>query len=143
MIKATFQVINGGALGPSEIDAAIAGIEFAPALERPAAEWLAGRAERDAFETWVPEETRRGLREAEEWRRGEVRLHFQVVERFREEQRWRREEQPHRQGEVDAAARARYAGIGTCVSWCLEANITLPRLARGFSLWRLLAPGAE
>jgi hypothetical protein len=95
MIKPTFQVINGGALGPSEIDAAIAGIEFAPALERPAAEWLAGRAERDAFETWVPEETRRGLREAEEWRRGEVRLHFQVVERFREEQRWRREEQPH------------------------------------------------
>jgi hypothetical protein len=50
MSKPIFQVINGGALGASEIDAAIAGIEFAPALERPTAEWLAGRAERDAFE---------------------------------------------------------------------------------------------
>jgi hypothetical protein len=49
MTKPIFQVINGGALGASEIDAAIAAIEFAPALERPAAEWLAGRAERDAF----------------------------------------------------------------------------------------------
>jgi hypothetical protein len=36
------------------------------------------------MKTWIREETRRGLREAEEWRRGEVRLHFQVLERFRE-----------------------------------------------------------
>jgi hypothetical protein len=49
MTKPILQVIDGGALGASEIDAAIAGIEFTPALERPAAEWLAGRAERDAF----------------------------------------------------------------------------------------------
>jgi hypothetical protein len=49
MTKPIFQVINGGALGASEVDAAIAAIEFTPALERPAAEWLAGRAERDAF----------------------------------------------------------------------------------------------
>jgi hypothetical protein len=44
------------------------------------------------MKTWVSEETRRGLGEAEEWRRGEVRLHFQVLERFREEQRRRCEE---------------------------------------------------
>jgi hypothetical protein len=43
------RVISGGALGASEIDAAIAAIEFVPALERPTAEWLAGRAERDAL----------------------------------------------------------------------------------------------
>jgi hypothetical protein len=49
MSKPILQVIDGGALGASEIDAAIAAIEFAPALEHPAAEWLAGRAERDAF----------------------------------------------------------------------------------------------
>jgi hypothetical protein len=49
LIKPIFQVIDGRALDASEIDAAIAAIEFAPALERPAAEWLAGRAERDAF----------------------------------------------------------------------------------------------
>jgi hypothetical protein len=35
------------------------------------------------------------LREAEGWRRGEVRLHFHVLERFREEQRRRRAEQSH------------------------------------------------
>jgi hypothetical protein len=46
MTKPILQVINGGTLGGSEIDAAIAAIEFAPALERAAAEWLAGRAER-------------------------------------------------------------------------------------------------
>jgi Tfp pilus assembly protein PilN len=47
------------------------------------------------MKTWIREETRRGLRDAEDWRRGEVRLHFQVLERFREEQRRRHEEQPH------------------------------------------------
>jgi hypothetical protein len=36
--------------------------------------------------------TLKGLHDAEEWRRGEVRLHFQVLERFREEQRRRRAE---------------------------------------------------
>jgi hypothetical protein len=41
------------------------------------------------MKTWIREETRRGLRDAEEWRRGEVRLHFQMLERFREEQRQR------------------------------------------------------
>jgi hypothetical protein len=41
------------------------------------------------MKTWIREETRRGLRDAEEWRRGEVRLHFQVLERFREEHRQR------------------------------------------------------
>jgi hypothetical protein len=44
------------------------------------------------MKTGIPEETRRGLREAEAWWRGEVRLHFQVLERFREEQRRRRAE---------------------------------------------------
>jgi hypothetical protein len=33
---------------------------------------------------WMPEKTRDGLRETEEWRRQEVRLRFQVLERFRE-----------------------------------------------------------
>jgi hypothetical protein len=47
------------------------------------------------MKTWIREETRRGLREAEDWRRGEVRLHFHVLERFREEQRRRRAEQSH------------------------------------------------
>jgi hypothetical protein len=41
------------------------------------------------MKTWLPAETLGGLREAEAWRRGEVRLHFQVLERFREEQRRR------------------------------------------------------
>jgi hypothetical protein len=44
------------------------------------------------MKTWIREETRRGLRDAKDWRRGEVRLHFQVLERFREEQRRRREQ---------------------------------------------------
>jgi hypothetical protein len=38
------------------------------------------------MKTWIREETRRGLHEAEEWRRGEIRLHFQVLERFRAQQ---------------------------------------------------------
>jgi hypothetical protein len=44
------------------------------------------------MKTWIPEETRRGLREAEDWRRERVRFHFEVLERFREEERRRREE---------------------------------------------------
>jgi hypothetical protein len=44
------------------------------------------------MKTWLPVETLKGLREAEAWRRGEVRLHFQVLECFREELRRRREE---------------------------------------------------
>jgi hypothetical protein len=47
------------------------------------------------MKTWIREETRRGLREAEDWRRERVRFHFEVLERFREEQRRRLEEQPH------------------------------------------------
>jgi hypothetical protein len=31
------------------------------------------------MKTWIREETRRGLHDAEEWRRGEVRLRFQVL----------------------------------------------------------------
>jgi hypothetical protein len=34
-----------------------------------------------------PAETLEGLREAEAWRRREVRLHFRMLERFREQQR--------------------------------------------------------
>jgi hypothetical protein len=44
------------------------------------------------MKTWIREETRRGLRDAERWRRERVRLHFQVLERFCEEQRRRRAE---------------------------------------------------
>jgi hypothetical protein len=47
------------------------------------------------MKTWIRKETRRGLREAEDWRRERVRFHFEVLKRFREEQRRRREEQPH------------------------------------------------
>jgi hypothetical protein len=47
------------------------------------------------MKTWIREETRRGLRHAEDWRRERVRFHFEVLKRFREEQRRRREEQPH------------------------------------------------
>jgi hypothetical protein len=47
------------------------------------------------MKTWVPEETRRGLREAEDWRRERVRFHFEVLKRFREEQRQRAEERHH------------------------------------------------
>jgi hypothetical protein len=46
------------------------------------------------MKTWLLPETLKGG-QAEAWRRREVRLHFQVLERFREEQRRRREEQPH------------------------------------------------
>jgi hypothetical protein len=41
------------------------------------------------MKTWLPAETLGRLREAEAWRRGEVRLHFQVLECFREEERRR------------------------------------------------------
>jgi hypothetical protein len=44
------------------------------------------------MKTWIREETRRGLREAEDWRREGVRFHFEILKRFREEQRRRREE---------------------------------------------------
>jgi hypothetical protein len=44
------------------------------------------------MKTWLRAETLRGLRQAEAWRRREVRLHFHVLERFREEQCRRREE---------------------------------------------------
>jgi hypothetical protein len=35
------------------------------------------------MKTWLPAETLKGLRQAEAWRRREVRLHFQMLERFR------------------------------------------------------------
>jgi hypothetical protein len=38
------------------------------------------------MKTWIREETRRGLREAEDWRRERVRFHFEVLERFRDQQ---------------------------------------------------------
>jgi hypothetical protein len=38
----------------------------------------------------LPAETRSKLREAEAWRRGEVRLHFQALERLHEDRRQRR-----------------------------------------------------
>ena len=44
------------------------------------------------MKTWLLPETLKGLRQAEAWSRGEVRLHFQVLKRFREEQCLRREE---------------------------------------------------
>jgi hypothetical protein len=53
---------------------------------------------------WLPQETRDGLREAEDWRRERGRLHFQVLERFREQQRQERTER-HFTLWVDAAAR--------------------------------------
>jgi hypothetical protein len=45
------------------------------------------------MKTWLPTETLKGLRQAEGWRRRDVRLHFQVLERFREQRR-REAEQP-------------------------------------------------
>jgi hypothetical protein len=42
--------------------------------------------------TWLPAETLKGLREAEAWRRERVRLHFRILEGFREAQRRRRAE---------------------------------------------------
>jgi hypothetical protein len=42
------------------------------------------------MKTWSREETRRGLREAEDWRRERVKFQFEVLEHFREEQRRRR-----------------------------------------------------
>jgi hypothetical protein len=39
------------------------------------------------MKSWLPAAALNGLREAETWRRGQVRWHFQVLERFREEQR--------------------------------------------------------
>jgi hypothetical protein len=44
------------------------------------------------MKTWLLPETLKGLRQAEAWSRGEVRLHFQVLKRFREERCRRREE---------------------------------------------------
>jgi hypothetical protein len=39
--------------------------------------------------TWLPAATLHRLQDAEQWRRREVRLHFRMLERFREEQRRR------------------------------------------------------
>jgi hypothetical protein len=40
-----------------------------------------------SLKTWVPEESRKGLGEAEAWRREMVRMHHKVLERFRAQQR--------------------------------------------------------
>jgi hypothetical protein len=39
------------------------------------------------LKSWLPAATLNGLCEAETWRRGEVRPHFQMLERFRKEKR--------------------------------------------------------
>jgi hypothetical protein len=49
MTKPILHIINGGALGTAEIDAAVAAIEFAPIFERSDAEKFAGRAEHGAL----------------------------------------------------------------------------------------------
>jgi hypothetical protein len=36
--------------------------------------------------TWLPEENRKGLSEAERWARERVRVHYRVLERFRAKQ---------------------------------------------------------
>jgi hypothetical protein len=46
------------------------------------------------MKTWLPPEMLKGLRQAEAWRRKEVRFHFRVLERFRREQR-RQEAERH------------------------------------------------
>jgi Tfp pilus assembly protein PilN len=45
-----------------------------------------------SMKTWLPSATLQGLRDAEQWRRREVRMHFQMLKRFRDEQRRRRAE---------------------------------------------------
>jgi hypothetical protein len=40
-----------------------------------------------SMKTWLPAETLEGLREAESWRRNEVRLRHRILERFRGELR--------------------------------------------------------
>jgi hypothetical protein len=42
------------------------------------------------MKTWLPAATLHRLRDAEQWRRREVRMHFNILKRFREEQRQRR-----------------------------------------------------
>jgi hypothetical protein len=39
------------------------------------------------MKTWLPAATLHRLRDAEQWRRREVRLHFRMLKRFRDEQR--------------------------------------------------------
>jgi hypothetical protein len=41
------------------------------------------------MKTWLPAATLHRLRDAEQWRRREVRLHYRMLERLREEQRRR------------------------------------------------------
>jgi hypothetical protein len=41
------------------------------------------------MKSWLPSETLKRPRDAEQWRRREVRLHFGMLKRFREEQRGR------------------------------------------------------
>ena len=39
--------------------------------------------------TWLPEETRKGLPEAERWAREQVRVHYRLLEHFRAKQQRR------------------------------------------------------
>jgi hypothetical protein len=41
------------------------------------------------MKTWLPADTLKRLQVAEQWRRREVRMHFRMLKRFREEQRRR------------------------------------------------------
>jgi hypothetical protein len=43
-----------------------------------------------SMKTWLPSVTLQRLEDAEQWRRREVRMHFNMLERFRKEQRRRR-----------------------------------------------------
>jgi hypothetical protein len=45
-----------------------------------------------SMKTWLPSVTLQRLQDAEQWRRREVRMHFNMLKRFREEQRRRRAE---------------------------------------------------
>jgi hypothetical protein len=44
------------------------------------------------MKTWLPAVTLQRLRDAEQWRRREVRMHYRMLERLRDEQRRRRAE---------------------------------------------------
>jgi hypothetical protein len=86
------------------------------------------------MKTWIREETRRGLREAEDWRRERVRFHFEGTISRGAGPRGTLRCEAMRSG-VDAVARAatpRSAPAYRCqpTSHC-PANITLPRLFGG------------
>jgi hypothetical protein len=85
---------------PRQLEVFADGARAVPARKRPKPTEAGFQARLDAARMRVreivllrmkfslPQKTRDGLREAEDWRRER----FQVLERFREEQRWRRAE---------------------------------------------------